>query len=400
VLTCAQRLAFVLSLALGLLLSSTAGAHDPFEITSDAHIDEHGLNLHTTWSLSTASQVCLRGAARTRRLQVAEFAQFREQFERCAQSYYSLDAGGKKLSVRSLSLSLSPEDDLEMRVVYARPEASPLVFDAVGLKGLRPGAGVVLTVTGRRTFLGQKLLSPDDTRLELPITAEGEAPGTPPLPSFGRFLRLGVEHILRGADHLAFLLGVLVVCRRLRTAAILVSCFTVAHSLTLALSAFDLITLSSRIVEPLIALSIVLVGVENLYLGKEPEGRWLSRRLTTFGFGLVHGLGFAAALRQLGLGQAGTSVWPQLLAFNLGVELGQLAVGCALLWLSWRLRRVVNFARLPQLVSIAVSLLGLFWLFQRVAAFSPPTGSGRSPASDPGLHAHADQRFDARRIHS
>ena len=85
----------------------------------------------------------------------------------------------------------------------------------------------------------------------------------------------------------------------------------------------------SRVVEPLIAATIVIVGVENLLRGDEPRGRWV----LTFGFGLVHGLGFAGALKAIGLGTAGTSVVGPLVAFNLGVELGQLPVAAPLLLL-------------------------------------------------------------------
>jgi len=355
------------SFLLGLLVCSRASAHDPFEVTTDAHIDDHGLNVRTTLSLHTAGRMCLAGPDRERRLVPGDFQLFRAAFERCARDYFALGSGAKRLELRSLSLQLSVENDLEMRLLYARPVESPLSFDARGLHGLSERAGVVLTVTGQRTFLGQKLLRPDDPRLELPITAEAEALGTPPLPTFGRFVRLGVVHISSGADHLLFLLGLIAVCRRLRTAAILVSCFTVAHSLTLALSALDLLTLSARVVEPLIAASIVLVGLENLYLGQEPEGRWLSRWLVTFGFGLVHGLGFAGALRGLGLGSSGTPIWTPLLGFNLGVELAQMAAAGALLVLLWQLRKRPLFARLPQLLSIVVTLFGLFWLIQRTA---------------------------------
>ncbi|HYP77195.1 MAG TPA: HupE/UreJ family protein [Polyangiaceae bacterium] len=362
-----RRITLLSCVVLGLLLAPRASAHDPFEITSDAHVDERGLNLHTTLSLETAARICLVEAESRARFTRADFEPARARFESCARAYYMLSAGGKPLALRSLSLSLSAEDDLEMRALYARPAASPLRFEAVGLKGLRAGAGVVLTVTGQRTFLGQKLLSPDDTRLELEITDEGEAPGTPPVPTFARFLRLGFEHILSGADHLMFLLGLLVLCRRWRTAAILVSCFTLAHSLTLALAAFDVIRLSSRIAEPLIAATVVLVGIENLFLGREPEGRWLSRSLLTFAFGLVHGLGFASALRGLEPGALGPSLGARLLAFNLGVELGQLAVACVLLALFWRLSALGRFSRLPRWLSLGVTLFGLFWFIQRVA---------------------------------
>ena len=361
-----HRLAILLCLALVSFWAVPVSAHDPFEITSDAHIDADGLNVRTTLSLTTAARTCLSGPDRERRLVAADFEPLRPAFERCARAYYSITAAGQPLALRSLSLQLGVEDDLEIRLIDARPTRTPLVFDAQGLKGLPARAGIVLTVTGRHTFLGQKVLRPDDARFELPITEDAEAIGTPLLPTFGRFLRLGVEHISSGADHLLFLLGLLVVCRRVKTVAIIVSCFSLAHSITLALSTFEILTLSSRWVEPLIAATIVLVGLENLWLGQEPEGRWWSRWLATFAFGLVHGLGFAGALRGRGLGSFGTSVWQPLLAFNLGVELGQMAIACVLLVLLRQLARVATLKHLPQAVSILVTLVGAFWLVQRL----------------------------------
>jgi len=224
-------------------------------------------------------------------------------------------------------------------------------------------AGVVLTATGARTFLGQKVLRPDDTAFAIPITAEAEAPGTPPLPGFRGYARLGVEHILTGIDHLLFLLGLLVACRRFRTVAAIVTCFTVAHSVTLALAALGVVTLPSRVVEPLIAATIVLVGVENLIRGEEPRGRWL----LAFGFGLVHGLGFAGALAERGLGAAGTSIVGPLVAFNLGVELGQFAVAAPLVFVLWKLRALPAFARRgTKIVSLVVACIGFVWLLQRL----------------------------------
>jgi hypothetical protein len=176
------RTAFASSVALGLLAPARASAHDPLEITTDAHVDVSGFNVHTTLSLDTAARICLTGAPPGRRLAVPDFSQFRPQFERCARDFYAVDSGGKRLTLLSLELSLSPEDDLEIRAVYARPSASPLSFEALGLKGLPQAAGIVLTVTGRRSFLGQKLLRPDDARFERQITAEGEDVATPPLP--------------------------------------------------------------------------------------------------------------------------------------------------------------------------------------------------------------------------
>jgi hydrogenase/urease accessory protein HupE len=354
---------------LGLVLlcvPRSAHAHDPFEITTDAHVSGEELRLHTTLSLLTATRACFDGPDAQRRLEPRDFESFRDAFDACARDYYRISSGGAVLPARSASARLGVEGDVELLAAYARPRVSPLLFEALPLRKLMARAGVVLTVTGARTFLGQKLLSPEDARFEIAITAEAEAPGTAPLPSLGRYLWLGVEHILSGADHLLFLLGLLVMCRSLRGVAVIVTCFTVAHSITLALAALDWVTISPRIVEPLIAASIVLVGLENLRRSAEPDGRWLGRWRIAFGFGLVHGLGFASALRQTGLGSHGSSVLGPIVAFNLGVELGQLSVAAALLAIIWNLPRTGRLVQLPRVASLLIAAVGAIWFVERV----------------------------------
>ena len=121
--------------------------------------------------------------------------------------------------------------------------------------------------------------------------------------------------------------------------------------------------MSSWLVEPLIAASIVYVGLENLVLPGGPKGRWK----LTFAFGLIHGFGFASVLRDLGIAAGKTGVVVPLVSFNLGVELGQLVVAAVLLPLIWRLRRHPSFARrgAPAL-SALVALAGGCWFVQRV----------------------------------
>ena len=132
-------------------------------------------------------------------------------------------------------------------------------------------------------------------------------------------LKLGIEHILTGADHLVFLLGLILVGGRLRSLIGVISAFTVAHSITLALAALSIFAPSPRLVEPAIALSIAYVGIENLFVA-DASKRWR----ITFPFGLIHGFGFAGALREIALPHAQVPV--ALVSFNLGVEIGQLAV--------------------------------------------------------------------------
>lgn len=198
-----------------------------------------------------------------------------------------------------------------------------------------------------------------------PPPSAGPTPATgasPPGP-FRVFLKLGVEHILLGYDHLLFLGGLLLACRRLKTMAGIITCFTLAHSITLALAALDVAALPSRFVEPMIAASIVFVGVENLFhRDREPRSRWA----LTFLFGLVHGFGFASVLREIGFGAAGEVIVP-LFAFNLGVELGQLAVATVAIAVLWPFRERPVFLRYAQpALSAVVAAAGAVWLTQRL----------------------------------
>jgi hypothetical protein len=153
------------------------------------------------------------------------------------------------------------------------------------------------------------------------------------------------------------------VARSLLTTLKVITAFTVAHSITLALAAFNVVCVPASIVEPIIAASLIYVGIENFVRGEMPRGRGL----LTFAFGLIHGLGFASVLRDLGVGSTAGEVAVPLLSFNLGVELGQLLIAAALLPLIWKFSDRPSFAQrwLPA-CSAVVALAGGFWLVRRV----------------------------------
>jgi hydrogenase/urease accessory protein HupE len=178
------------------------------------------------------------------------------------------------------------------------------------------------------------------------------------------FIVMGARHILSGPDHLLFLLALLALSRSLWTTVKIVTGFTAAHSITLSLAALGLVDVPSRIVEPLIAASIVWVALENLLAPSGIGRRWL----VAAAFGLVHGLGFAGGLLELGLPRE--ALVRALVGFNVGVELGQIAfVAIVLPPLAWA-SRPGRWTRLPQLLSIAVAAMGAIWLVERVF-FSP-----------------------------
>ena len=179
----------------------------------------------------------------------------------------------------------------------------------------------------------------------------------------GRFIWLGMEHIWIGYDHIMFLLALIVIGQRLAPLVKIVTAFTVAHSLTLILATLEWVVLPSRLVEASIALSIVYVAAENFWL-RDARHRWI----LTFCFGFVHGFGFANVLRDLGLPSRGLVA--SLLAFNVGVEIGQVAiVAAAFPFILWSSRRPSHH-RIVQGVSAVILLFGLGWLVERVLGAS------------------------------
>ena len=177
------------------------------------------------------------------------------------------------------------------------------------------------------------------------------------------YITVGFTHILPlGLDHILFVVGLFLLSTRLAPLLIQVTAFTVAHSITLALSVYGVVSLPSSIVEPLIAASIVYVAVENILTPQLKP--W--RAVVVFAFGLLHGLGFAGVLEEVGLPQA--QFVPALVSFNVGVELGQLAV-IALAYLAvgiWGHNKPWYRPRVVIPASGAVAAVGLFWTIQRL----------------------------------
>jgi|KBSMisStaDraftv2_1062788.scaffolds.fasta_scaffold10625_2 hydrogenase/urease accessory protein HupE len=184
------------------------------------------------------------------------------------------------------------------------------------------------------------------------------------------FVKSGIGHIMIGPDHLLFLLGLLLLGGSIWRLATIVTAFTLGHSVTLTLAALDVVRVSPRLVEPAIALSIVVVGVDNLLSrGKVADDHAAARDIRPWlaaAFGLIHGFGFAAVLREVGLPPAALG-W-SLAAFNVGVEIGQLGAVAVMVALLAAVRRydVAWAGRFAVAGSIAVSGAGLFWFVQRV----------------------------------
>ncbi len=172
----------------------------------------------------------------------------------------------------------------------------------------------------------------------------------------------GFDHIIpKGLDHILFILGIFLLSTRLKTLAMQATMFTLAHSITLSLSMFNVISLPASIVEPLIALSIAYLGIENIFAHKLKS----SRLALVFGFGLLHGMGFASVLAEFGMPESAYAT--ALISFNLGVELGQLAILTTAFfgityWFNDK-QKFHNFITVPG--SIMIGVTGLYWTWDR-----------------------------------
>ncbi|MCV2882025.1 HupE/UreJ family protein [Actibacterium sp. XHP0104] len=194
-----------------------------------------------------------------------------------------------------------------------------------------------------------------------PLPREGVAQ-VGAITEFGRYVVLGFEHILpKGLDHILFVLGLFLFSLQMRPLLLQVTAFTLAHTVTLALASLKIVTVPAEIVEPLIAASIVFVAVENIIGGKLG---W-RRVAVVFAFGLLHGLGFASVLGEIGLNPA--RFVADLIGFNIGVEIGQLTV-IALAYLAvglWFGRKPWYRAAIVVPGSAAIALVGAWWVVER-----------------------------------
>ncbi|MCZ8515157.1 HupE/UreJ family protein [Paenibacillus filicis] len=180
--------------------------------------------------------------------------------------------------------------------------------------------------------------------------------------TLGKYFLLGVEHILTGYDHLLFLVSLLLISTRVKDILRIVTAFTVAHSITLFLAATGVVHLPSVWIETGIALTIAYVAVENIVSGKN-ELRWL----LTFAFGLIHGLGFAGALEEIGLPQS--YFVSSLLTFNLGVETGQLFVVAVVMPLLLLLQKRPYYRKIMLAGSAVVLVFAVKWALERMGVW-------------------------------
>ena len=352
-------------LALTFALALTAQAHDPGLSTATVRVENQQIDVLLGFARQDAA-LLLPPTANPADIGIPEtFQVLRPELESIAASGFDIHLGEQRVLPAQTTAQLKDPANVEILLRFRRTTAGQLRLVSTFLKDFPLGHREFLSVqTASGGSLGEAMLSAKKNAFQIRLPS---APAST-IPAragqvFLEFLKLGVEHILTGYDHLLFLFGLMVTCRNLRSLLTVITCFTLAHSITLALAALDIVQLPGRIVEPLIAASIAYVGIENLVRGDSP--RW--RTLVAFSFGLVHGLGFADALRERGISSGPFGIAVPLVGFNLGVEFGQLSVAAIVLPMLWNLRRQPFFVRrwVP-VCSVAVALAGSYWMVERI----------------------------------
>ncbi len=263
-------------------------------------------------------------------------------------------------------VSYDEQNNAHVEFLYPAAPKQSLLLQSKFLAQLPDGHQQYLTIKDANgKAFNEKMLRKHDDQFNLELLgAVNNAPAAEHswVVTFTDFFKLGIGHILTGYDHLLFLFALLAVTHSFWPALKIITFFTIAHSITLACAGLNIIELPSSFVEPVIALTIIYVAIENVIRGDHPKGRqWL-----TFGFGLIHGFGFASVLREMGISSGETGILMPLLSFNLGIETGQITVAAIVLPMIWWINNNVKIAeKLLRGCSLSVCLMGTYWLLER-----------------------------------
>lgn len=331
-------------------------AHDPGLSSTEVILNENGVDISITFALQDTESFAPMDKDGDAEVSVDEREASKPEVAALIANELDVTLNNENVKPFAIeNVTFDAQNNAHLSFHY-QPEATSLKMQLQFLNKLPDGHKQVVTIkdkTGKN--LSEKMLTQQDNSIELNLSA-GESSSM-----FKDFFLLGIEHILTGYDHLLFLFALLIVTHRFWAAFGIITFFTIAHSITLAIAGMNLFTIPSMIVEPLIAASIVYVGVENLII-KEPKGR----KYLTFAFGLIHGFGFAAVLQEMNITSIETGILVPLLSFNLGVETGQLIVTTIALPIIWWLhtKPLIEKYFVP-VCSTIVCLAGGFWLIER-----------------------------------
>ena len=344
-------------LCLVVTAGATAFAHPaPFSYV-DVRLDGASVELTVTvHEFDAAHDLGVEDASRL--LNATELARYAPALGELLKDRLQIWVGGQRLpGTWSPPVALPDRQAIQLRARYDAKSPPPSITVAARLFPYDPVHQTFVNVYERGAVVLQAIL---DRHREQITFYPGTRQGTWAVVK--RFAASGVHHILIGPDHLLFLIGLLLLGGTLRRLVLVVSAFTIAHSITLSLAVLRVVSPPPWLVEPAIALSIVYVGADNLTVrGGRDVRAWIA-----FAFGLIHGFGFANVLREMDLPPRALG-W-SLLSFNLGVEIGQLAVVIvvASVLSAIRSRSPDTGRRLAVAGSVVVIAAGAFWFVQRV----------------------------------
>jgi hypothetical protein len=351
-----------------LCFSSVALAHSPDTSYCRIGIGQHEIEFKFTFDLATLQRITNLDANGDQKLSREELIAAAPKLQSFLRQHVYLDLNRREAEFAVADPPTWPDDagagipksDFNQRLisftfrnpVLTAPEDVTITFDFF------EQLSAAHTVLGAFVWNGHEeeviftRFEPDylyDTGYTAPVTAQ-----------LTQYFRLGVKHIFLGYDHLAFLIALLFV-KRFMDLFKIITAFTLAHTLTLALAVLQVVKLRPQLVEVGIAVTIMYVAAENLWV-RDTGYRWM----LTFGFGLVHGFSFATVLRELGLPSGGLA--RSLVSFNVGVEAGQILI-ISLLWpLLWWINRRAWSRKFRFGASIAIFVLGAAWFTERVFA--------------------------------
>jgi hydrogenase/urease accessory protein HupE len=342
---------FIVLLAAWFLLSSgVVRAHDPGLSALDVRIQNGTISAQLSLAAADVAMIVSDTTADARSALAA-----------IARNNVFLAVDGERLPVAAADVALAG-GAARVQMSFAMPDAAgtrlALQIESDLPTRVARGHRQLVVVTANDRTVAEQLLDATHSTFNVNVESGRSSAAR----RAWQFLSIGVRHIMTGFDHLVFLAGLLLAARSARELVLGLTAFTAAHSLSLALAVVAGVRAPASIVEPVIAASIAWVGLENLV-----PGRSGLRVTVVFGFGLIHGMGFAEALTELGFGQSASEMAVALLSFNAGVEAGQLCVALMLLPVLRLIRsRPVWAARLLPLCSALIVLAGGYWLFERL----------------------------------
>jgi len=299
-----------------------------------------------------------------------EIAQSKASIEQFILKYLSVNNNGLQGQVKVNNISLTERSNLsmfliEMEFVFEQPVQEYeidyfIFFNEIDVNHQNFATINIGDKVIEKIFTKKKNIFQGNTELDKGIAAGGNVEmnkSQNEVLGFWDYVLMGMKHIWSGIDHLLFIFGLLLAKGTYRDYVKTITAFTVGHCMTLALAATETLIIPSTIIEPLIALSIVYVAMENIW-AKSFKWRWLVALL----FGLIHGFGFAELL----IGKLGNQFIFPLFSFNLGVEIGQIVVLIILFPFIWYLHKLKWQTKIVYSLSVIISVIGLYWFMERV----------------------------------